>query len=151
MAHEKLVSRVTSKDYLSSLKANIYGQLTDVGFFYNKFQEETLKTDVLPWLYNETEAYLDELNSAEQLPNQLIDGYVDEMAETHKSTIAAHNQKRDDAIQAAKEEEEAKKEAKLQRRLAREAERKAEELAKLREKIQEEFINQGKTEEGILF
>lgn len=88
LAHEKLVSRQTSKDYLSSLKSSIYGQLTDVGFFYNKFSEETLKTDVLPWLYNETEAYLAELDEAEQLPTQLIDGYVDEMAQTHKSTIA---------------------------------------------------------------
>ena len=35
---------------------------------------------MLPWLYNETEAYLAELDEAEQLPTQLIDGYVDEMA-----------------------------------------------------------------------
>lgn len=45
------------------MKQNAYKQLADVGFFYNKFQEVTLKTEVLPWLFNEAEAYLDELNA----------------------------------------------------------------------------------------
>lgn len=58
-----MVSRAISKNYLSTLKGNAYNQLADVGFFYNKFKDVTLQTDVLPWLYKETEAWLEELNT----------------------------------------------------------------------------------------
>lgn len=107
--------------------------------------------DVLPWLFDETENFLEEMRQAEALPTQLIDGFIDEMAQTHTQTIAGHTTRRNDSEQAARKAEEVKREAKLQRRAAREAVRKAEELAKLREKIKEEFISQGKTEEGIIF
>jgi hypothetical protein len=65
LAHEKLVSRTIAKTYTSTFKENVYRQLSDVGFFYNKFHEVVLKTDVLPWLYAETEACLLELNNFE--------------------------------------------------------------------------------------
>lgn len=63
LAHEKMVSRTISKQLLTTLKSNAYGQLADVGFFYNKFRDVTLRTDVLPWLFEETEAFLEELNA----------------------------------------------------------------------------------------
>jgi Radial spoke protein 3 len=64
-----MVSRTLSKNFLTNLKSNSYAQLADVGIFYNKFNEEVLKTNVLPWLFKEAELYLDELEAAEAIPN----------------------------------------------------------------------------------
>lgn len=73
------------------------------------------------------------------------------MSKQHEQTITAHNEKRDNAIKKAQEEEQARIAAKAQRKREREAARRAEELAKLREHIEEEFIKKGKAEEGIVF
>jgi radial spoke head protein 3 len=68
LAHEKMVSRSIAKGYLGTLRQNSYNQLSDVNYFYSKYTEVTLKTDVLPWLFDETEAFLEELNANENLP-----------------------------------------------------------------------------------
>jgi hypothetical protein len=80
------------------MKQNTYRQLADVGFFFNRFTEITLKTDVLPWLFSQTETYLKELNSFESLPNELIGEFVSDISSQHTLTITAHNEKRDNAI-----------------------------------------------------
>lgn len=151
LAHEKMVSRTVAKLYTKNLKANTYRQLADVGFFFNKFTEVTLKTDVLPWLFKETEAYLEELNAYEEFPNLVIKEFTECISHEHIDTITEHNTKRDNAIRLAEEEEEARIAAKNQRRRDREAARHAEELTRLKEHIEAEFVKKGKTEEGILF
>jgi hypothetical protein len=60
-----MVARTVAKMYQSKLKANTYEQLADVNFFYNKFIDVTLKTEVLPWLFDETDKYLEELNASD--------------------------------------------------------------------------------------
>lgn len=42
-----------------------------MGFFYNSFREVTLKTDVMPWLFAETEHILLECAAKNQLPNEI--------------------------------------------------------------------------------
>lgn len=48
--HQKIVSRQLSKQLLAGLKPHTYKMMFDVGLFYDRFEEETLKTDVMPWL-----------------------------------------------------------------------------------------------------
>lgn len=110
-----------------------------------------MKTDVLPWLMKETEMYLDELNAADTMRDEMMDTFVNEISSAHQATIADHNKKRDDAIKQAEEEEKARIEAKAERRRQREASKRADELARLKDMIDEEFVKKGKTEEGIIF
>lgn len=121
-----MVCRTVAKMYQSNLKANAFSQLSDVGFFYNKFMDVTLRTDVLPWLFEETDKYLEELNASNQIPTEIVNGFIEGWSNEHELTIKAHNEKRDKAAQEAREQEEAKIAAKAQRKREREAARKAE-------------------------
>lgn len=49
-AHRKIVARTIAKKYNQGIKDNSYKFLADVGFFTNKFKEQVLEQDVLPWL-----------------------------------------------------------------------------------------------------
>jgi hypothetical protein len=44
--------------YLKELKLNTSKFLFDVGIFYNKFEEETLKVDVIPWILDNAEKFV---------------------------------------------------------------------------------------------
>jgi len=79
--------------------------LADIGYFYNKFRDVTLRTDVLPWLYQETEAYLEELNANDSLPREMLDSYIQNTSDVHLTTIKQHNEARDNAARKAEEEE----------------------------------------------
>ena len=39
LAHEKVVSRSISKNFLAGLKGSVYGNLAGSGFFYNTFKQ----------------------------------------------------------------------------------------------------------------
>lgn len=151
LAHEKMVCRTIAKQLLSTLKANSYRNLADVGFFYNKFSEVTLKTDVLPWLFDETEKCLEELNASDTMPTEAINGFIEATSLEHEATIKAHNEKRDNATKIAKDNERDRLASKAQRKREREAARKAEELEKLRSQIETDYVKTAKTEEGVLF
>ena len=151
LAHEKVVSRSISKNFLSRIKGNVYNNLADTGFFYNTFKQKTLETDVLPWLYGQTEEYLEELNSFDALPDELIQGVEAHVSQSHVDTIAANVEKQRLAVEQAAEEERARIAAKNQRRQEREAAKRAAEMARLREQIDEEFIKKGKVEDGIVY
>lgn len=49
-AHKKVVSRVLGKQFVSSMKVNAFNFLRDVGMFRNRFNQEVLEADVMPWL-----------------------------------------------------------------------------------------------------
>ena len=98
-----MVCRTIAKIYNSKLKANAYSHLADVGFFYNKFEDVTLKTDVLPWLFDEADKYLEELNAAENMPTEVSNSFIDELSNEHELTIKSHNEKRDQAAKQAAE------------------------------------------------
>ncbi len=83
MAHEKMVSRTISKMYTKNLKSHTYEQLTDIGFFYNSFREVTLKTDVMPWLFAETENILLECTAKNQLPNEIAQTIIESVSQVH--------------------------------------------------------------------
>lgn len=72
---------------MANLRGHCYRQLQDVSFFYNSFQEETLKGDVLPWLFAETELCLKELNMNEEMPSEMMDTFIRTTAQAHKDTL----------------------------------------------------------------
>ena len=75
-----MVSRTVSKMFQANLKSNVYKQLSDVGFFYDKFSEVTLKTDVLPWLFEQTDHFLAEINAANQFPTDTINHVIEKVS-----------------------------------------------------------------------
>jgi len=98
-----MVCRTIAKMYNSKLKANAYSHLADVGFFFSRFMDVTLKTDVLPWLFDEADKYLEELNAANNMPTEVINSFIDELSTEHEFTIKTHNEKRDEAAKQAAE------------------------------------------------
>lgn len=150
MAHEKMVSRTISKMYTKNLKSQTYEQLTDIGFFYNSFREVTLKTDVLPWLFQETEDILQECTAKMTLPNEIAQTIVQSISQVHAQSIEAHNVRRNDAIKKAQEEESQRILQKQQNKQAREKQRRLEELQKLKTLIEENFVKTAKSEEAII-
>ena len=75
-----MVSRTVAKMFQANLKSNVYKQLSDVGFFYDKFSEVTLKTDVLPWLFEQTDNFLAEINAANQFPTDTINHVIEKVS-----------------------------------------------------------------------
>ena len=50
VVHKKVVSRVLAKQYMSSIKKNSLTFLRDIGMFRDRFDQEVLEADVMPWL-----------------------------------------------------------------------------------------------------
>ena len=94
------------KQYIGSLRQNVVNQLFDVGFFYNRFSEVTLKTNVMPWILDHAEKFVNELNTFENYPNNLIRQNYVEISKVHDSKIAQYNQKLKEREQAAQLQEE---------------------------------------------
>jgi hypothetical protein len=59
------------------------------------------------------------------MPSEVINGFIDQQSREHEDTIKAHNEKRDNALTLAQEEEAIRIAAKAQRKRDREAARKA--------------------------
>ena len=64
-SHQKIVSRQLAKKFLRDAKGECLQLLTDTSFFHDVRTEHTLKCNVLPWLLDEAEKFvtqLDQLN-----------------------------------------------------------------------------------------
>ncbi len=150
IAHKKVVSRVLGKKFTSDLKVNAFNFLRDVGMFRNRFNQDVLEADVMPWLIGQTAKFVKEMDSYNSYPNTLIGNYINEKSETHKREVQAYA----DRIKARRAAEQKAKEDKItekQRKKAeKEAKRKAEEIAKLREEIKEKYVDKAVPVEEIL-
>ena len=51
VAHKKVVSRVLGKQFLKNAKVNALTYLRDVGHFTDRFQQDVMEADVMPWLF----------------------------------------------------------------------------------------------------
>jgi len=51
VAHQKVVSRSVAKTFNSNLKFNTLVLLKDIGYFSDRFKEEVLDEQVMPWLF----------------------------------------------------------------------------------------------------
>ena len=54
VAHKKVVSRVLGKEFLKYAKVNALTYLRDVGHFRDRFQQDVMEADVMPWLFEQT-------------------------------------------------------------------------------------------------
>jgi len=88
-AHEKVVSRVMAKQYMTGLKPVVYQLLNDMSFFQDK-QKEVLNKDVMPWLYAEAQTFTDNLGSYEQYPSRMIVEFMADEVTEHKNCVQAH-------------------------------------------------------------
>lgn len=76
IAHKKVVSRVASKNFLSSLKVNAITYLRDVGHFRDHFKQDVLEKEVMPWLFGNTAKFVAEMDSQNCYPDTLIGNYI---------------------------------------------------------------------------
>ena len=83
VAHQKVVCRALSKQFNRELKLKSFVYLKDVGYFSDRFQEQILDQDVMPWLFNQTEKFVSQMQSYNAYPNTLIAGYIDETSQKH--------------------------------------------------------------------
>ena len=51
VAHKKVVSRVLGKSFMKNVKVNALTYLRDVGHFRDRFQQDVMEADVMPWLF----------------------------------------------------------------------------------------------------
>lgn len=139
-----------AKQYLQSIKPSSYVFLKDVGFFHNKFKEETLNADVLPWLFQQTETFVQQLQTLNKYPDSLISSYMQDVSTLHTQKVQEQHKRLDAIKEEQRLAEEAKIAEKARRKAAREAKKKAEEIARLREQIEVDFVQQGTLLDGIL-
>ena len=67
-----------SKQFNRDLKVNTFVLLKDVGYFSDRFREQVLDGDVMPWIFDQTEKFVKQMESYNAYPNTLIAGYIEE-------------------------------------------------------------------------
>ena len=150
IAQKKVVSRVLSKQFTKDMRVNAFTFLRDVGMFRDRFNQDVLEADVMPWLVQQTAAFVAELGSHEQYPNTLIGNYMLSAQERHKKEVEAYAERIKERRAQEQKAEEDKVAAKQNRKLARQAKRKAAEVAALREQIDEKYVKKVTPIEEIL-
>ena len=122
------------------MKANAFTFLRDVGMFRDRFQQDVLETEVMPWLVQTTEQFASEIDSQNAYPKTLIGNYMAESQDRHVKAVQAYADMIQARREAEKKAEEDKIAAKMQRKAERAARRKAAEVAKLRAQIDSKFV-----------
>ena len=150
VAHQKVVCRATAKQYNRDLKVNTLVLLKDIGYFSDRFREQVLDADVMPWIFDQTENFAKQMGSYNAYPNTLIAGYIEEASNTHVQKVKAHEQKLADIKKAEEEASAAKKAEKQRRRAERERARREAERKELEGTIEKTFIEAAKTVENVL-
>ena len=132
VAHKKVVSRVLSKKFSKDMRVNAFTFLRDVGMFRDRFQQDVLEREVMPWLVDTTEKFAAEVDSHNNYPKTLIGNYMVEAQDRHVNAVKAYADMIKARREAEKKAEEDKIAAKMQRKAERAARRRAAEVAKLR-------------------
>ena len=86
-AHRKICSRGIAKDYASGLRSSAIGYLTDVGYFTDTFKVDVLEQNVLPWLFNHVETFVEELNTLDGFSDVFLGTNVNECVGIHEETV----------------------------------------------------------------
>ncbi len=104
---------------------------------------------MLPWLLNQVEAFVGELDTLDHFSDLFLGSNVDECLSQHEQTVAGERARKE-AARAAVETARLEKQAeKKRRREAKEQARKAAELKRLKEEVDALFVNKGEFKEGI--
>lgn len=145
----KIVARTMGKQLLAGLKAHTYKYLCDVPYFYNK-NEELLRSDVMEWLLDQAEGFVEQEASVFKYPGSFINASITETAAEHKKNVHEQKEKVKARIHAEKMAEINRMNAKEERRVARIARKKLEAKERLRLQIERDFVKTGVTVEPIL-
>lgn len=94
-AHRKICSRSIAKGYISNLKSSAVGYLHDVGYFNDTFKVEVLEQNVMPWLYQHVEGFVEELNELGEFPDQFVGANVNEFLNIHRKTVKQEKDRKD--------------------------------------------------------
>jgi len=87
VAHKKVVSRVLGKQFMKDIKVNSLTFLRDVGHFRDRFDQDVMEADVMPWLFQETAKFVSEMGSYSSYPDTLVGNYMMEKADVHKNQV----------------------------------------------------------------
>lgn len=140
VAHQKVVSRSVAKTFNQSLKFNTLVLLKDIGYFSDPFKEEVLDAQVLPWLFEQTEKFVNEGAAFNSYPNTVVASHIEDKSAHHVKKVEEHRKLLADRRQAAEDAAAQKKAEKLARREERERLRKEAERKELENKIEKAFI-----------
>ena len=140
VAHQKGVSRSVAKQFNSGLKFNTLVLLKDIGYFSDPFKEEVLDAQVLPWLFEQTEKFVNEGAAFNSYPNTIVASHIEDKAAHHVKKVEEHRKLLADRRQAAEDAAAQKLADKLARRAERERLRKEAERKELENKIEKAFI-----------
>ena len=86
-AHALVLSRQHSKHLIAGMKNNVYRHLSDVGFFTNTFKELVIEQNVLPWLDQMTQDFVDEIDATDLLPDEVLYQHMDSVNDIHSMTV----------------------------------------------------------------
>lgn len=126
VAHEKLVCRTIAKKYLRDVKPNALVLLKDLAFIRDNFREQTMYQDVLPWMMQQTETFVKQIENLQRYPNTVIAKHIDDTSVTHIQCVNEHIKKLENIRQAKVQAEEDRLAAKLQRQRDRATKKKLE-------------------------
>eukprot|EP01022_Parablepharisma_sp_SALTPOND_P018757 TRINITY_DN310_c0_g4_i1.p2 TRINITY_DN310_c0_g4~~TRINITY_DN310_c0_g4_i1.p2 ORF type:complete len:682 (-),score=92.23 TRINITY_DN310_c0_g4_i1:14221-16266(-) len=148
-AHQKLISRILSKEYLKQLKPKTLRALRDEGLFSSTFLADYYSHTV-PWMYKETAEILDaEQDYSETLWN-LVKEKAEEIVGSHVEVLKKESKRKAEIIAERERKAEEEMKAKEERRKQREERRRLEELKKLHDKVEQEIIKKGVEKEEII-
>ena len=150
IAHKKVVSRVLSKQFNKDMKVNALTFLRDCGMFRDRFKQDVLEKEVMPWLMDQVCLSVAEMDAHNTYPRTIIGNYMATAQETHANAVQAYAQKIKDKREAEKKAEEDKLTEKQRRKDARKAKRRAAEVAALRTEIESKFVEKVTPIEEIL-
>jgi len=66
-----------AKNFLAKLKSNTHKFMSDVGIYYNKFEEVTLKVDVMPWILDKAADFVGDFSAMETYPTICVAEYLE--------------------------------------------------------------------------
>jgi hypothetical protein len=61
--------------------------LKDIGYFSDRFKEEVLDSEVMPWLFGQTEKFVEEMDSYNSYPNTMIASHIEDSATHHVDKV----------------------------------------------------------------
>jgi hypothetical protein len=149
-AHRKICSRFIAKGYLNALKNSAVSYLSDVGYFVDTFKVEVLEQNVMPWMYDKVESFVDEIDDFNNFSDHFLGSNVKECLGEHLSTVNRERLRKENVKRAIFDAQQEKLEEKRRKKEAKELARKAAELKKLRDDVNKLFVLKGEYKDSIL-
>jgi len=148
-AHQKLIGRILSKEYLKYLKPKAMKLMKDQGFFDDAFSSE-LHSKVVPWIYASTAGLLESDIGVDTTFMTLLKEACDLTVLTHEETLKKERARKDEITKERQRKIEEGAANKERRRKERAEKRRMDELSKLHEKVDLQIIKKGVEKEEIL-